>query len=610
MYIDKYHRLLKKTFKTCSELSNYGDIGSITDPCVTTTASLSYCFDDASDKIYGFSDTNLSCVINTENTFAFEDSGSGGKFVTLGSDSAYDVSDANDLFLFKCGEGGANCAQTYGYALVKDVYYTIPKSKITDCTTASVTKSLEGDCSSPTHYCLLSNDGKIYGYDDTTTTCAINTPGVYVFEDEGTNSGATLKALGTDTLTLENLMLYQCSLGIDNALSCSRTYGYIYDSNGGTDFLALSADGSVESVKGDIASNTCTSEAMIGKLQDTNKLCLFGKADSPIVSDAITAGGQSYIMNNVEGNIFTNGLGATDGSSTKSIVIKNSQNIFSLVFDDYDYCIDSSDNTIIATFQEFCQNNQEDCTPKAECKNSICTRSDGNNSSSGSSGCTINVGGTSSGCTENGYYLTDGAESGTKIQSEGSEGYLFQCTGSNGVTCVAVPQASLKIGYYLYANESNKYIKCTDYGHCSVVDVKTSATGCNDVNGSDPKYSVGDIINNGTNDVLCLDISVATGIIIGTQASYFADKNSIFHSKDDEYVLINATTDHTVVLSDKVTGSVPKYIYTDENLKTHARTDVDKSTTVCVVGNIIIEFKHEEDDASYNYYKKHVTFKN
>jgi len=55
---------------------------------------------------------------------------------------------------------------------------------------------------------------------------------------------------------------------------------------------------------------------------------------------------------------------------------------------------------------------------------------------------------------------------------------------------------------------------------------------------------------------------------------------------------------------------VPKYIYTDENLKTHARTDVDKSTTVCVVGNIIIEFKHEEDDASYNYYKKHVTFKN
>jgi len=51
--------------------------------------------------------------------------------------------------------------------------------------------------------------------------------------------------------------------------------------------------------------------------------------------------------------------------------------------------------------------------------------------------------------------------------------------------------------------------------------------------------------------VLCLDISVATGIIIGTQASYFADKNSIFHSKDDEYVLINATTDHTVVLSDK-----------------------------------------------------------
>jgi len=153
--------------------------------------------------------------------------------------------------------------------------------------------------------------------------------------------------------------------------------------------------------------------------------------------------------------------------------------------------------------------------------------------------------------TENGYYLTDGAESGTKIQSEGSEGYLFQCTGSNGVTCVAVPQASLKIGYYLYANESNKYIKCTDYGHCSVVDVKTSATGCNDVNGSDPKYSVGDIINNGTNDVLCLDISVATGIIIGTQASYFADKNSIFHSKDDEYVLINATTDHTVVLSDK-----------------------------------------------------------
>jgi len=175
-------------------------------------------------------------------------------------------------------------------------------------------------------------NGKIYGYTGTDSVCDISTPGVYVFQDAGTNSGATSVTLGTTVISnKDNLMIYRCSKGVNNELSCSRTYGYIYDGDGNK-YYAVNADGTVTDVSSEIASNNCNSATMTGKLHDTNKLCLFGKTSSTLVSSAITVAG-TYIMNNVGGNVFTNGLGASDGSEDKSIVIQATPNVFSLVSD-------------------------------------------------------------------------------------------------------------------------------------------------------------------------------------------------------------------------------------------------------------------------------------
>lgn len=92
--------------------------------------------------------------------------------------------------------------------------------------------------------------------------------------------------------------------------------------------------------------------------------------------------------------------------------------------------------------------------------------------------------------------------------------------------------------------------------------MKTDATACNDVAvGStgkrSSKYSNGDIINDGTDDILCLDVEVATGITINAandNKEYFAPNGSIFLTGQEEKyakVIVKTTNDASVTLSPK-----------------------------------------------------------
>jgi len=551
-------------------------------------------------------------------TYVFEDDGNGGSLITLGNDGTVTVT--GNLKMYTCSTGGNSCSQAYGYVSIGSTYYSIPKNSLTLCSevtgfAADDTGVCDNTSTSEYKYCLDS-DKKIYKYKaagdgETCSTEEHSTgPNVFVFEDDGSNGGADLITLGTSTITSSgsNLMIYQCSNGSENKLSCSRTYGYIYDGDG-TKYYAVKADGTVEDVTDSIGTNNCATEEMTGKLHDTNKLCLFGKTSSTLVSGAIDTAG-TYIMNNVEGNVFTSGLGTADASSNKSIVIQATTNVFYLVPDDYDYCITDTDNSVTPTFKEFCTHDQANanCSPIAECTGNLCKRGDGNNVAAE---CAIDLTdeNSSSNCKAGGYYLgSTNSGASTLIKDTGSNGYLIKC--ESAVKCDV---ETLEIGYYKYAGYAHKYIQCSVQGSaCSVVDV-VSKNDC-----TDDGVETGGIINNSSGvDVICLDTTVADGVVLGATADYFvpgAASDNIFNSSvEGKYVKVSVDA-NKAILADliAVDANVPKYQYTDDTYKVYGRDASDKSDTVCKTGNVLVEFKHDEDDndVTHNYYKKHVTYEN
>lgn len=617
-------------FISSSNATGLYECPSITNECDegkgVFTGSSKYCFSD--NKIFKFEvDENPSlrrrdageCLrkqqVTDAGTYVFEDDGNGGSLITLGNDGTVTV--PGNLKKYTCTAGGNSCSQTYGYVSIGSTYYSIPKNSLTLCSEVTGFAADDDDACANTstseHKYCLDSDKKIYKYKAAGDgqTCSTEehstVPGVFVFEDEGSNGGADLITLGTSTITSSGskLMIYQCSNGSENKLSCSRTYGYIYD--GDATYYALKADGTVEDVTSGIATNNCNTEDMTGKLHDTNKLCLFGKTSSTLVSNAITSAG-TYIMNNVEGNVFTNGLGTADGSSSKSIVIQATTNVFSLVPDDYDYCITDTDNSVTPTFKEFCVNSIASCSPIAECSGNLCKREDNNNVAAE---CAIDLTSesSSSNCKAGGYYLgSSNSGASTLIKNTGTDGYLIRC--DSAVKCVL---ETLDVGYYKYAGQANKYIKCSVQGTaCSVVDV-VSKNDC-----TDDDVNTGDVIkNNSGNDVICLDTTVAAGVVLGATADYFvpgATSDNIFNSSEEgKYVKVSVDA-NKAILSAKIgdDANVPKYQYTDDTYKVYGRDASDKGTTVCKAGNVLVEFKHDANDNgdNCNYYKKHVTYKN
>jgi len=154
--------------------------------------------------------------------------------------------------------------------------------------------------------------------------------------------------------------------------------------------------------------------------------------------------------------------------------------------------------------------------------------------------------------TPYGYYIATDANGGKPTES----GVLFNCSAAD--TCGKVEA----VGYFKYADVKNKYIKCSAVDTCVSVDVNTDAIACNDVAPSgtgkrSSKYTNGDIINDGTNDILCLDVEVATGIPINAandNKEYFAPNGSIFLSdKAGKYakVIVKTSNDASVTLSPK-----------------------------------------------------------
>lgn len=553
--------------------------------------------------------------ISTEGIHVFEDDGNGGTYLgTLGSGSTYSVSNENNLKIYNCNTGGNTCTQKYGYSSIGETYYNIPKTSITLCSTVSdyTTPCSSGTASGSYKYCL-DNDGTVFKY-ESGTSCVYKEQveaGVYVFEDGGSNGGATLINLGAATSQInnkDNLMLYHCSKGSTNVLKCSRTYGYINDKYDSTrdDYYAISADGTVTKyASGSGLEASCSSGSNTGKLSTNKKLCLFGEAASPIESNVITTPG-TYIMNNVEGNVFTNGLGATDGSSGKSIVIKSNGTIMYLVSDDYDYCFDEHD-VATPTFEEFCNNQAESCSNKAECSSTLCKRTQ---DAAVAASCSITIGaggvGTGVGCTLNAYYLVDNA-------SQGAVGdYLYQCNVNDGKTCNKIS----KIGYFKDGADNNKYIKCETADSCVNINVVTDKTDCNN------SVNVGDIIKisggeGGESEVLCLDTSKANGITLGGQANYFVGNNNIFNNEETgkKFVKVDVDTDSVVLSAKLASDTGNKYEYTDTDFKVYARAIGNtEPNAICSASKTIVEFKHTQGDCPSDcetdtpYYEIHVVY--
>ncbi|OUM69765.1 hypothetical protein PIROE2DRAFT_2187 [Piromyces sp. E2] len=482
---------------------------------------------------------------------------------------------------------------------------------ITAVTTFTANEPCDVATSPDTKTYCIHTDGLIYAYDGAASTCAIKAADVYAFTSNGA-VGATHVALGSNIeITDGELLLYRCSYGHKNKLSCSRTYGYALI-NGNV--YTVKSDNTVGETALNTITTDCKNASHFGTIIGDRTLCLKVDQSNPLKTtrsiDDTTATPNYYIMLNKSGNIFT----GTEADN-KNIVVEARPNAIVLDSDGndknfntnnnntYDYCVDDTDNSLTATFEEFCDNEIYGCTVKAEREvGNVWKRDDE------TYGCTIVIGGTSSGCQDNGYYLVDGITGSLDPKEEGSN-YLAYCS-DYGRTCTVVDSTYLRVGYYKYAGKAGKYIQCTGYKQCSVIEVEEK-TNC------EAATAVGSIINN-ENDVLCLSQANGyNGIPLNANADYFAKgvAGNIFNTEATEkYVKVNVVAGSSVVLSDKLGSDAVTYAYTDTDLKAYERAAGKTNPTVCAASATIVEFKHVVGDCPTNcgsespYYVKTVEY--
>lgn len=193
---------------------------------------------------------------------------------------------------------------------------------------------------------LCINGENIYSY--LSNTCYVKSTTL--------SSGINVLSVGDTDVTLETkgstfseenkLAIYNCK---DSA--CTQTYGYIFD---GTDYYEVSYNGESKKV-GDYdnleAPNNCSGK--VGKLiksSDKNiYLCL--TADKSVQVNVNDDDEETYLMDNVANNIFTN----AESITYPNIAILNAKKalIFNNVYTDDEYCVHES-NLMMGRLDSFC----------------------------------------------------------------------------------------------------------------------------------------------------------------------------------------------------------------------------------------------------------------
>jgi len=429
------------------------------------------------------------------------------------------------------------------------------------------------------HYCVM--NGNIYGQVSSGLEACEEkfTSGIHIFDGAGTKVDLS----GSDSVTTEDLVMYDCDGG-----KCTRTYGYVlYNGN----YYTIGADGNDVA---DSVTNTQCTDSDVGTLvlDDDVFLCLSEGQKTQQKIDESTAV-KYYLLENKAGNNFNN----AGDYPEKHIVVKASENIYSYVGNDWDYC-ELENNEIKPTFKDYCENEgEEDCAKITECTDGICTRTPAPQ-------CVMRIGNDeSSDCLTEGYYIGTLSGDDVTLTTNATPSKLFKC--SNKQNCVEIKDAAFKVGYYKFAGQKNKYISCPSEGSCVAVDVFTTSptNGCKGM-------EVGDIIKVSGTYKLCLSGDVTDGIVLNpTQSeptSGLIDVSSegiVFGQKADYYVTIDFSNGNAL-LSTKLTENIPKYKYTGKTMVVAARQE----EAVCTAPTTIIEFKLDESQTTHNYYKKHVEY--
>ncbi|OUM69766.1 hypothetical protein PIROE2DRAFT_68490 [Piromyces sp. E2] len=468
---------------------------------------------------------------------------------------------------------------------------------LTSCANvANMDEECDG-ATSTSKYCIHS-DGKIYEI-ETNEGCAIKGTqiqgaGIKVFDDDGSNAGGFLKTT-TGIGTQVNYSVYRCT-GTGAATTCEQTYGYVQlDENVCTigkegSPACVAATSIVAACDGADIGSLCSDSGIKVKLTATPDLTKKIDDDGAVVN---------YMMKNVASNVFTNAVSAGEDNVNpvkKNIIIEARENAIVLLSNSYDYC-EGDDGVVVPTFKDFCANaNDDQCQKILECTNGLCKRNEVT--------CTIiALGGSASpGC--NGFYIGTSASGGALVTNTATAGTLFDCTDG---TCVVY--TSFKVGYYKYADNAEQYIKCSAVNSCKPVDIVSGKSDCS------AGVSVGDVINDGDDNILCLDATEKGGVILAEGNTYDGNylmngiAEGIMNTKPAEFVIVTVSGE-TVKLADKVANSIPRYKYTSDVYKVYERDTTTKTADVCTAPNVIVEYKHKENDEGHNYYEVHVTHTN
>jgi len=453
-----------------------------------------------------------------------------------------------------------------------------------------------------TSYCLSGTS--IYGYtsgEGNTATCVIDNEGTYVLLGDAKLNGETIDASNKDTLKI-----YQCT-GVSD-VKCLQTFGYVLSSgnqyltinaSGTNAFVAKEAIATVESLSG----GNCN-DGVLYNDSGNIQLCLGGKVYSQKIDETSII--KSYVLNNVEGNIFTN-ADSDDANKNKPMVVNVGDNKIILSTNAYDYCA-GSNSEVSETFKEFCTSANDPCTDSPyECESTgICKKEQRDTS------CKIKDDGTANGsCNTSGYYIintTDSADGdgfrSLVLKSDGDSkvGTLINCSTAN--TCTPVPGTGFQKGYYKNAASTGEndapYIKCTANNDCTIITAVSS--DCT---------NVGDITFASVFKI-CLDKGVAvTPVDINTTStsqSHFVslDNASIFGDVNaGKYVKVEAANGNVLLSTPGKVDIAKAYYYTDTTYKIHAKAE---KSGVCTASKTIIEFKFDKSgstDDTLIVYDKH-----
>jgi len=169
------------------------------------------------------------------------------------------------------------------------------------CTTTQAGYS--GTFSTANTHCIYNN--AIYAIDTTHTAKNKLEAGIYAFAIDNDGVAAAVNLGGTDTSTVANIALYQCS-GED--VTCTKTYGYIYTGGGdGSTATYINVDAS--GTTANAVATTCSDASHIGKLHDTGyKVFIHDEEDQFTKAITDTGVAKHYLMENKAGNIFTGAL--------------------------------------------------------------------------------------------------------------------------------------------------------------------------------------------------------------------------------------------------------------------------------------------------------------